>query len=542
MLQNLGFDFGVGSAIPYYQDAAFKVDLPTAGAGRFSVFGVGGLSHIDLLGDLKDTTNFYNNPYQDIHQKTGMGAAGISHTYFWNNTSYTKLTLAATGMQSRVSLDSLDSERRKHVQFRDDSWQTRYSLNFQWNKKINARNSLNLGATANLLDAQLRDSTRVESDLLGVSRQFEGKTSLFQINGHWQHRVGENFTLNLGLYSQSLSLNSSVSIEPRMNLRYALDRRQTLSLGLGRHSQMQPLGVYFNQAAGEPVQPNRSLDFTYSNQAVLGYELRFAADWRLQVETYYQAISNVPVDAQPTSFSMLNTGADFGLTDRIGLVNKGTGKNWEEWRYSSNALSAMDTPARALPLFQSRYKGSDGVERNSLFNSGLQPICWQDGNSPSVKKQCWLWTPGSVQPAVNATRPSITGQSALQHRAVYQEDQAYSLQLKRLFRADFKVTLRLNGRQHAGMVCGFAKPDGAEKHLLPPIRPAAKRRLRSNYQLGFSPTSITGFNSKHASRAWILSCSPCPEAAITALRYGPATGKAIVFCHGMGSSGAIDAR
>ncbi len=417
------------------------------GAGRFSVFGVGGLSHIDLLGDLKDTTNFYNNPYQDIHQKTGMGAAGISHTYFWNNTSYTKLTLAATGMQSRVSLDSLDSERRKHVQFRDDSWQTRYSLNFQWNKKINARNSLNLGATANLLDAQLRDSTRVESDLLGVSRQFEGKTSLFQINGHWQHRVGENFTLNLGLYSQSLSLNSSVSIEPRMNLRYALDRRQTLSLGLGRHSQMQPLGVYFNQAAGEPVQPNRSLDFTYSNQAVLGYELRFAADWRLQVETYYQAISNVPVDAQPTSFSMLNTGADFGLTDRIGLVNKGTGKNYGmectiERTFSNGYL--LHCFALSKPVQGQRWSGST----NSLFNGGCVANLLA-GREFAIGKKTVL--------ALD-TRLSAAGgkrDTPLDHRAIcitapgrVSGGPGLFASIKELFRADFKVTLRLNGRRN----------------------------------------------------------------------------------------------
>ncbi|HNE30709.1 MAG TPA: carboxypeptidase-like regulatory domain-containing protein, partial [Saprospiraceae bacterium] len=148
LLQNLGFDFGVGSAVPYYQDAAFKLDLPTGGAGRFSVFGIGGLSHIDLLGDLKDTTNFYNNPYQDIHQKTGMGAVGISHVYFWNNSSFTKITVAATGFQSRVGIDSLDASRGKYAQFRDDSWQSRYSASLQWNKKFNAANTLSLGVTA----------------------------------------------------------------------------------------------------------------------------------------------------------------------------------------------------------------------------------------------------------------------------------------------------------------------------------------------------------------------------------------------------------
>ena len=37
-------DFG---GIPKYQDAAFKIDLPTKKYGKFSVFFLGGESHID---------------------------------------------------------------------------------------------------------------------------------------------------------------------------------------------------------------------------------------------------------------------------------------------------------------------------------------------------------------------------------------------------------------------------------------------------------------------------------------------------------------
>ncbi|MFT6717310.1 MAG: hypothetical protein ACJA0Q_001962, partial [Saprospiraceae bacterium] len=50
----LGVSFGV-PAIPQYQDVAFKVDLPTKGkGGRFQLFGIGGVSHIDLLDSKRD--------------------------------------------------------------------------------------------------------------------------------------------------------------------------------------------------------------------------------------------------------------------------------------------------------------------------------------------------------------------------------------------------------------------------------------------------------------------------------------------------------
>ena len=45
----IGLDFGTGSAVPQYQDVTFKVDLPTKKAGKFSIWGIGGLSYAELL-------------------------------------------------------------------------------------------------------------------------------------------------------------------------------------------------------------------------------------------------------------------------------------------------------------------------------------------------------------------------------------------------------------------------------------------------------------------------------------------------------------
>ena len=90
LLKSLGVDVGVGAAVPKYQDISFKIDLPTKKAGQFTLFGVGGKSSIEFKGDLKDTSNFYNDPYNNLYNSAKMGVAGIKHTYFFNNTtSYT---------------------------------------------------------------------------------------------------------------------------------------------------------------------------------------------------------------------------------------------------------------------------------------------------------------------------------------------------------------------------------------------------------------------------------------------------------------------
>ncbi|MFN8304308.1 MAG: TonB-dependent receptor [Saprospiraceae bacterium] len=487
LLQNLGFDFGVGSAVPYYQDAAFKLDLPTGGAGRFSVFGIGGLSHIDLLGDLKDTTNFYNNPYQDIHQKTGMGAVGISHVYFWNNSSFTKITVAATGFQSRVGIDSLDASRGKYAQFRDDSWQSRYSASLQWNKKFNAANTLSLGVTANLLGAQLRDSTRVESGDLVSLREFTGQASLMQANGQWQRRFGRRVSINLGIYSQWLDLSHSASAEPRFGLRFEAGSRHSFTLGLGRHSQMQPLGIYLNRRPEDGAQTNRGLDFTYSDQLVLGYEWRFANNWRFQAETYYQSISNVPVDAYASSFSLLNEGADFGLSDRTGLVNKGSGRNYGLELTAERNFDKGYYLLATFSLFDSRYKGSDGVLRNTLFNGGYVANLLA-GREYSLGKKLTLALDTRISAAGGKRdTPLDLAQSAVEHRAVYLEDQAYALQLADYFRADVKVTVRLNGRNVMQEWFVDFQNLGNRKNIFSRQYDPQSNVVRTVYQLGFFP-------------------------------------------------------
>lgn len=487
LLQKLGFDFGTGSAIPYYQDAAFKVVIPTEKYGRFTLFGLGGLSHIDLLGDLKDTSNFYNNPYQNIHQKTGMGAVGMSHTYFWNKTAYTKLTLAATGIQTKVGIDSLDRARSEFAQFRDDSWLSRYTAHFMFNKKWSARNTMSAGIIANLLGAQLIDSTQAQPGILREIRRFEGNAGFLQGYAHWQHRAGERLTINLGVYGQVLTLNHTWSVEPRLNLRYNVFDNQSFTLGAGRHSQIQPLGVYFNHSSESTENTNRDLGFTYSNQAVLGYEVRFAKNWRWKAEAYYQDIQNAVVDAQPSSFSMLNMGVDFGLSSRTGLENKGEGRNYGlEFTLERNFDHGYYVMA-TTSLYRSLYKGSDGVERSTAFD-GRYVSNLLAGKEFSLNRK-WVLALDTRITAAGGKRdtPLDLQQSALQHKAVYLENEAYSLRLPDYFRADFKVTLRLNGRKTMQEWFIDLQNLSGHQNIFSRQYDPESNQVRTIHQLGFFP-------------------------------------------------------
>ena len=77
---------------------------------------------------------------------------------------------------------------------------------------------------------------------------------------------------------------------------------------------------------------------------------------------------DVPVSENPSSYTVLNEGAVFSRFFPPKLVNKGTGKNYGlEFTYEkffSKTYFLLFTSS----LYDSKYKGSDGVERNTVFN------------------------------------------------------------------------------------------------------------------------------------------------------------------------------
>jgi hypothetical protein len=149
--------------------------------------------------------------------------------------------------------------------------------------------------------------------------------------------------------------------------------RHGLSLGYGMHHQTQPLPVFFFRERdddGNVLATNDDLGFTRNQHLVLAYQYKPSADWRLKAEAYMQWLSNVPVDNYPSSFSILNAGADFVFPDRGSLVNEGVGTNRGLELTAEKNFSRGYYGLVTLSLFEARYEGSDGIERSTAFDGG----------------------------------------------------------------------------------------------------------------------------------------------------------------------------
>jgi len=136
----LGVDYGTGTAVPKYQDLSLKINVPTNKIGKFSLFALGGISEIEILESEADTTDseqsLYTGESEDLYNTSTLGVVGLSHTYVINNSTYTKLTLAASYHDFLTRIDSLSTlNREPFPSYRNNFKETKLSGVFYLSKK-----------------------------------------------------------------------------------------------------------------------------------------------------------------------------------------------------------------------------------------------------------------------------------------------------------------------------------------------------------------------------------------------------------------------
>jgi hypothetical protein len=276
--------------------------------------------------------------------------------------------------------------------------------------------------------------------------------ALLQPYAQVQYKFTDQFTLNAGLHGSYLTFNNSWSVEPRASLAYNFLPGQTLTVAYGWHSQMQPLPVYFykaRKADGTYDDSNRNLDFTRSHHIVLAYDAKFAKDWRVKIEPYVQFLNGAAVDRTPSNFSMLNAGADFVFPDKGFLDNKGVGRNFGVEFTLEKFFSKGYYGLLTASVFDSKYKGSDNVWRNTTFNNRYV-LNFLAGKEFKVGKDKRHALTTDVKFTTSGGRwytPIDAEASKLAGKEVLLENQAYTKQYPYYLRLDLKFGFRLNSKK-----------------------------------------------------------------------------------------------
>lgn len=489
----LGLEFGTGAAVPKYQDVSFKIDLPTQKAGKFSVFGMGGISYIEVLDKDIDSTreNLYDDPVRDDgYFGNNMGFVGLNHTYFFNKNTYSKINLSVSTSGQNYKIDTLRAGDDMAIPtYRNKSDQQKYIADFSINKKFSARNFVKAGAAATSIQFNYSDSV-IEDGFWRTITQFDGNATLLRVYLNWQHRFNDKLTLNSGLHSQVYTYNNSYSIEPRVGLKWELKEGQALSIASGLHSQQQPYYVYYIKtplANGSYSETNKDLDFTRSWHLVTAYDRTVGKDFRIKAEAYYQYIFDVPVEQRATSFSLLNEGADFGIREVDSLINEGTGTNYGVELTLEKFYSRGYYFLLTGSLFESKYKGSDGKERSSAFNGNFV-FNVLGGKEWTIRKKNVIainvktnYSGGKRYIPVDLEKSKLTGKTE------YDEENAFEKRRKDYFRTDVKFSYRINRKKTTHEIALDINNIFDTKNIWSEQYSQKTGTVIKEYQLGFLP-------------------------------------------------------
>ncbi len=491
----------IGS-VPQYQDISFKFHIPHP-KGYFAVFGVGGVSKIEFDA-VKDSLTWSEKPDDQYYEIAGskMGTLGLTYMHFLNDKTYLKTILASSFVNSYYRQDALDGNYDFLTEFNTSFSEAKQTFSLLFNKKFSARSTFRTGIIANNLyfDIETKDyyyDSYWQPPFIQTVVDFDGNGNLLQAYGQWKYKLAENLVMNTGLHGLHYFLNDRQSLEPRLALKWTFFPRQSLSLGYGSHSRLLPAGVYFGEVehpGGYFYQPNKSLDFTKANHFVLGYDYSITEDLRLKLETYYQYLYKVPVMADTlNSFSGLNIGADYvNIVSRDLLVNKGEGENYGVELTFEKFFSRQFYFLVTGSLFESKYSGSDGIRRNTVFN-GNYAYNFLGGKEFRVGKHKSNLI-GAYLTVVNIggkrTTPIDLQASRDEGQTVYVESLAYTEKQPDYFRMDIRLSYRQNKAKFSHELAFEAKNLFNTKNIFLEYYDTTSDEVVKLYQMGLFPIAF----------------------------------------------------
>ena len=333
-----------------YQDATFKVVLPTKKTGTFSFFGLGGLSGVSMenmsASGLSTPGSTIKNAFisKDYEKANYLLNLGMNHNLTINNHSFVKTSLSYSGNGIKDDIfesDTIriygnggeflrDSVTNKTHTFKNRISNATYRAAITYNNKINAKNKIQMGIKYSLYSYNYKQSIfNNETNTIFDVTDFNNNASALNSFISWKHSLNEKFTVVAGLHNTNVLLNNKTTIEPRIAINWKLNNTTSVHAGYGKHSTMESVHNYYTkvlQADGSVIEPNKNLDLLKADHFVLGYEKRFTENLRAKVDFYYQYLYNLPVENNDTSYySTINEGIDYRY---VALVNKGIGKNY----------------------------------------------------------------------------------------------------------------------------------------------------------------------------------------------------------------------
>ncbi len=468
MFQSIGIKLGT-DAVPVYGDGAFRFTFPTKRGGQIALWGLGGKSNIaiKISEQKKYSTEFYGEGDRDQYFGTGMLTSGLTFKKPISEKTFFTFTLANSLDEQHAnhnllirSLDTVSNNGTPEVNISVDSIYplmgykfktTRGSLYTSFNHKIDKKNVLKAGINMDLMYFNMNDSVLNVANTVFINRwDYKGANILIQPFIQWKCRVNDRTDVTAGLHAQYYSFSKSLSwFEPRLGWKTSFKNNAKIFAGLGIHSQTQPLYTYLYHKIenGKKVYENRNMDFAKSFHSAFGFEKSLGKGFNLHTEVYYQYLFNVPVEEKLSSFSIINQGSGFARFFPNKLKNEGTGHNYGIELTLQKFFSKSFYILSSTSLYNSRYRGSDGVVRNTSYN-GKYTSNLLIGKEIKLNAKNTIGIGGKITVAGGKRYGYVDiTQTQLVKELIFSDSLFNERKFKDYFRMDVKISWKLNANK-----------------------------------------------------------------------------------------------
>jgi hypothetical protein len=351
-----------------YQDFSFKLNFPTKKAGNFTLWGIGALDHQerDPFDDPADWETVQDKEGYELNLSTG--AIGLTHKMLFSEKTYLHTTLAASGNGIETAYDQLDDDQvlQEKERVNNNTW--KYTLTSTLNHKFGNRHSNRTGFVLNnrYYNVDNREAERPGDPLFSYADE-KGNGFSAQLFSQSALKLNNKLEFSAGVHAHYFELNEELSVEPRVGLKWQFHPEQAVGLAYGLNSRIEMIGFYLARQETENgvVHPNKDLKMTKAHHFGLSYDVNLNENTRFKVEPYFQYLFDVPV-VPGGYFSLQNMELDWFFNET--LVNDGTGTNVGIDITLERFLTRGFYYLATASVFDSKYKGGDGIERNSLYN------------------------------------------------------------------------------------------------------------------------------------------------------------------------------
>jgi hypothetical protein len=345
-----------------YQDMSMKLYFPTK-AGKFSLWYLGALDKSGQQAEYDSLLWKYDYLREAAVSRQGFSVAGLSHRvsiskgFNWNSTGMWTTNIIKHDVQRLNDQLQLNDYQKIHTTT------GRFSFHTGIDKKFGSKHLNKTGIFYSILyyGNQLLIHQNALWDTIANK---SGQSGFLQLYSQSRISIGERLLFVAGIHSSYIGLTHQQTLEPRFSASYQLNEKQRLAISYGNHSQLERIQIYAIQnSEGELV--NKNLKLSRAHHESIAYELQLTEKLRWKMEVYAQQLYNIPV-VDSSSFSMINMTGDWFFQNS--LVNKGEGRNigfdLTLERFMGNGFYYLITGS----LFDSRYKGGDGIWRETRYN------------------------------------------------------------------------------------------------------------------------------------------------------------------------------